>query len=87
MDRMSVALDNYITGHYGEDQFYFDDEFFIDSVCKTCFINDKCDRDLVNGCLIIDDAYRKEAEAEREFDELIDEHYFNAHIEELIDWM
>jgi len=88
MDRMSVALDNYITGHYGEDQFSNEDDFFIESVCKNCFMDGKCNIDLAYmNCLVLEDAYRKEYEAERKMYEQMEEHYFNAYIEELIDWM
>lgn len=63
MDRyMSNALDNWITGHYGEDQFKGDEEFeiFMEKTCSGCICEKWCPtvKKFYNGddyepCLIV----------------------------------
>lgn len=82
---MRVDLDNYITGHWGEDQFINEDDYFIYSVCKDCLMYGKCDIDLAYmNCLVLDSEWMKEAEAERKMFLKMDQDLFMAYLEEQI---
>ena len=61
-DPMGAALDRYITGNWGEDQFKAEDEFydFMEHTCNHCFMRmlDQCPVDesephAVENCLIV----------------------------------
>jgi hypothetical protein len=68
--RESAALDNYITGHYGEDQFRgeADYEEFVDEVCGKCpdYIQKHCPSNTGENvvCLYILDALEKSENAD-----------------------
>jgi hypothetical protein len=72
MDRhMSNSLDNWITGHYGEDQFKGCDEYdeMVDHTCSNCIciswcptFEKFCNGDDFDDCLIIQDIVNKQYE-------------------------
>jgi len=73
----SAALDNYITGHYGADQFRGSDEFdeFVEHTCSNCMFEKDCPtfEKFLNGddyepCLIIKDIEEQRQIAEHEMD-------------------
>ena len=87
MDRhMSAALDRYITGNYGADQFRGEDEYdeFVDKTCSECICQKWCptykelyEQGDYTECLVVKGimAVREAQEAEYERD--VDEHYAN----------
>lgn len=85
MDRyMSNALDNYITGHYGEDQFRGCDEYdeFVDKTCSDCICQkwcptwkELCEQGDYTECLIVKGIMDKREAQEAEYERDADEHY------------
>jgi len=85
MDRyMSNALDNYITGHYGEDQFRGCDEYdeFVDKTCSECICQKwcptwkkLCDQGDYTECLVVKGIMDKREAQEAEYERDADEHY------------
>lgn len=85
MDRhMSNALDNFITGHYGADQFCGGDEYdeFVDHTCSNCIcaswcptFKKFCNADEFDECLIIKDVIKRQQVADMEMSAQMERDY------------
>jgi hypothetical protein len=85
MDRhMSNALDNWITGHHGADQFRGEDEYdeFVDKICSDCMFSNGCltFEKFYNGvdyepCLIVKAIMEMREAQDAEYERDADEHY------------
>ena len=87
MDRhMSAALDRYITGNYGMDQFKGEEAFeaLCESTCATCFLQvlDQCDLIPDDNCLVIKAAIQREEEEQQKADDAMYEQYLDDHCDD-----
>lgn len=87
-DPMGAALDRYITGNYGEDQFAGEEEWdaFVEKVCGKCEVHMDClfyrDGNRYFACDDFDRAVQENEEAQR----IADEEYCRAWMEQENDW-
>jgi len=85
MDRhMSAALDRYITGNWGEDQFRGEDDYdeFVDKTCSECICQkwcptwkELCEQGNYTECLVAKGIMDKREAQEAEYERDADEHY------------